>query len=301
LEHSLDFKVLRMIQQVQLEMLSVIDKICRKNQIKYQLYSGTLLGAVRNKRYIPWDDDLDICLLRKDYDRLIEILKTELDAKYFVQTHETDPGYIHAFARIRKNNTLMLQHYYKEVEMHHGIFIDIFPLDKIMPNSLGGKLQHRLVYGIRRIKSFKIISNCRASGNPGKRRGPNFKMLLHFLLKPISMQTFNAWETKAARMFSGRETVYSTHLSEADSRFYHPYKIRNKDFYDTVEIEFEGRLFPAPRNYHEVLTNIFGDYKTPPPPERRIPHHGVVRVCFDTAGQETYDLSGLSKREASSD
>ncbi len=117
METDINFKVLRMIQLVQLEMLIELDKICKNNKIKYQLYSGTLLGAVRHKKFIPWDDDVDVCLLRKDYDKLIKILGHELKSKYFFQTHITDKNYIHAFARIRKNNTLMLQNYYKEIDM----------------------------------------------------------------------------------------------------------------------------------------------------------------------------------------
>jgi lipopolysaccharide cholinephosphotransferase len=294
LGYSIDFKVLRMIQLVQLEMLIEIDEICKNHDIKYHLYSGTLLGAVRHKKYIPWDDDLDICLLRKDYDRLIEVLETELDSKYFVQTHVTDRNYIHAFARIRKNNTMMLQHYYKEIDMHHGIFIDIFPMDNIMPHTFCGKVQYHMLYAVRHIKGYKIISNCR---NSDKRIVNYLKFLLHYLLKPVSIQAFNALETKIACMFANKETVYSTHLSEAGREFYHPYKIPNRSFYDIVDIEFEGHLFPAPKNYDEVLTNIFSDYMTLPPVDQQRPHHGVIEVCFDTTGKDSYTLLRLSEKE----
>ncbi len=279
MKYNTNFQVLRKIQLVQLEMLIELDRICKKYNIKYQLYSGTLLGAVRYKKFIPWDDDLDVCLLRKDYDKLLSILSYELGNEYFVQTHETDKNYIHAFTRLRKNNTLMLQSYYKEIDMHHGIFIDIFPLDNIMPHTLKGKIQYHLIYGLRKIKSFKIISNCR---NSNRKYKTYLKLLFNFMLKPISIQRFNVLEEKIARMFLDKQTTYSTHLSEAERRFYHPYKILNKHFYDTVEMEFEGHLFPAPKNYDEVLTNIFGDYMTPPPPEQQKPHHGIIRVCFDT-------------------
>lgn len=278
MDNDTDFDVLRMIQLVQLEMLIELDKICKANSIKYQLYSGTLLGAVRHKKFIPWDDDLDVCLLRKDYDRLIGILLEEFSNKYFIQTHETDKNYIHAFARIRKNNTLMLQSYYKEIDMHHGIFIDIFPLDNIMPHTFKGKIQYHLIYGIRKIKSYKVISNCRDSNKIYK---TYLKLLLHYILKPIGIQYFNILEEKVACMFRDRQTKYSTHLSEAGKQFYHPYKMLNEYFYDTVLIEFEGQMFPAPKNYDEILTNIFGDYMSLPPPEQQKPHHGVTVVCFD--------------------
>lgn len=283
-----NFEVLRMVQLVQLEMLIEIDRICRNNNIKYQLYSGTLLGAVRHKKFIPWDDDLDICLLRKDYDKLIEILSDELSSMYFVQTHETDKNYVHAFARIRKNNTLMLQSYYKEIDMHHGIFIDIFPLDNIMPDTFMGKIQYHLLYSIRGIKFLKVIGICR---NTSKWHERYLKLLFHLILKPLHIQYFNILETKIACMFSDKQTIYSTHLSEAGKQFYFPYKIVNEHFYDTIDMEFEGHFFPVPRKYDEVLTNIFGDYMALPPPDQQKPHHGVTDVSFNrSSSKKSYSM-----------
>lgn len=288
MEFDTNFEVLRMVQLVQLEMLIEIDRICKNNNIKYQLYSGTLLGAVRHKKFIPWDDDLDICLLRKDYDRLIKILPDELSSKYFIQTHETDRNYVHAFARIRKNNTLMLQSYYKEIDMNHGIFIDIFPMDKIMPNTFMGKIQYFSLYSIRGIKFLKVIGICRNTDSKYKR---HLKLFFHLILKPLHIQYFNNLEAKIARMFSDKQTIYSTHLSEAGKQFYHPYKIVNEHFYDTIDMEFEGHIFPAPRKYDEVLTSIFGDYMALPPPDQRKPHHGVTDVSFNTeSSKENYSM-----------
>lgn len=274
-----------MVQLVQLEMLIEIDKICKKNNIKYQLYSGTLLGAVRHKKFIPWDDDLDICLLRKDYDRLIKILADDLDSKYFLQTHERDKNYVHAFTRIRKNNTLMLQSYYKEIDMHHGIFIDIFPLDNIVPDTFMGRIQYHLLYSIRSVKFLKVIG---LIGNENKTFKKYIKLFLYWVLKPLHIRYFNIIETKIACMFYHKQTKYSSHLSEAGKEFYQPYKIINKHFYDIIDMEFEGHMFPVPKNYDEVLTNIFGDYTALPQPDQRKPHHGVTDVSFNTTSDKEY-------------
>lgn len=96
---------LREIQLVQLQILTEFDRICKKNDINYQLFAGTLLGAVRHKGFIPWDDDVDVCMLRSEYDRFLEIAQQELDPDYFVQNTYTDPEYYNIFTRIRKNGT----------------------------------------------------------------------------------------------------------------------------------------------------------------------------------------------------
>lgn len=143
---------LKKLQKVQLVILMEFDRICKEHNLNYQLFSGTLLGAVRHKAFVPWDDDIDVAMLRKDYNKFLKICKRKLDPQYFLQTHKTDKGYIHSFARIRKNNTLLLQKYWLEIDMHHGIFIDVFPLDKILPDRLIGYLQYHLLYSFRRLK-----------------------------------------------------------------------------------------------------------------------------------------------------
>src|SRR5690554_4796206 len=92
---------LKAIQSIQVEILLEIDRICKKNDIRYQLFAGTLLGAVRHKGFIPWDDDIDLAMLREDYDKFIQVCKYDLDNKYFLQTYETDPQYTFTFGKVR--------------------------------------------------------------------------------------------------------------------------------------------------------------------------------------------------------
>ncbi len=279
MDNILDSVTLRKLQLVQLEILIEFDRICKKHNIKYQLYSGTLLGAVRHKGFIPWDDDVDICMLRSDYERILNILSIELDKKFFLQTCNTDKGYIHSFARIRKNNTLMLQKTWKDMDMHHGIFIDIFPMDNVIPDTLKGKIHSNLVYTIRKLKWLKIKKECVLSNKLYKKY---IKLFIHYLLKPISLRMINTIETKIASLFVNKNTEYSTHLSEGTKIYYYKYLINNNEFYDTIEMEFEGHLFSVPRNYDKILTNNFGDYMTLPPLEQQKPHHGIIEICFDT-------------------
>ena len=127
-----DGSLLRRQQLRMLELLEVIDVICRKHQIPYWLSSGTLIGAARHKGFIPWDDDLDIEMLRSDYLRLLKVLPQELPDNLALQTNETDPNYIFIYGKLRdKDSHLEETNSYDRILYYTGIYIDIFPLEKI--------------------------------------------------------------------------------------------------------------------------------------------------------------------------
>ena len=127
-----DGSLLRRQQLRMLELLEVIDVICRKHQIPYWLSSGTLIGAARHKGFIPWDDDLDIEMLRSDYLRLLKVLPQELPDNLALQTNETDPNYIFIYGKLRdKDSHLEETNSYDRIFHYTGIYIDIFPLEKI--------------------------------------------------------------------------------------------------------------------------------------------------------------------------
>src|SRR5699024_5455265 len=197
--------ILRKLQLTQLEILIEFDRICRENDLKYQIHYGTLLGAVRHKGFIPWDDDIDVGMLREDYNIFLKLANEKINNKYFIQNHKTDPEYIHSFTRITKNNTVSMQNTYSEIDMHQGIFIDVFPLDKIQNDTLIGALQKKIIIFLREIKRYKI----RKVANSSRSRVLKLiKQTIHLLIKPINIQTFNNWETKIAICFKNKETKY---------------------------------------------------------------------------------------------
>lgn len=277
---------LKTIQDIQLEILIEFDKICRQNNIKYQLFAGTLLGAVRHKGFIPWDDDVDVCMLREDYKKFLKVCNTELDNKYFLQTYETDKRYIHSFARIRKNNTLAVQEIYSEIDMHYGIFIDVFPLDNVSPNTIKGKLQRFIIYPFRNIKRYKIKKRSLNSSTIYKKW---VKLMIYYSLKLFSIKTLNKLETRIACIFEKEKTTYITTLTDAGINEYYRYMSKRDEFYNVVEIEFEGKMFLAPRNYEEVLNKNFGDYMSLPPLEDRIPHHGLIEVSSNAKSETEFN------------
>ena len=124
---------LRKVQLTELEILEKIDEICKKNNINYFLIGGTLLGDVRHKGFIPWDDDIDIGMLREDYEKFINVcLKNgALGKDYYLHCNESDDDYFIPFIKVKKNNTTFAEKNIENINTHKGIFLDIFPYDNV--------------------------------------------------------------------------------------------------------------------------------------------------------------------------
>ena len=123
---------LRQLQIIQLEILLELDRICKKHNIQYSLAYGTLLGAVRHQGFIPWDDDMDVFMLRKEYDRFCEICVDELDkTRFYLQTHFNTAGYRWGYAKMRRNSTEYIRKGQEHLQYPSGVSIDVFPLDSV--------------------------------------------------------------------------------------------------------------------------------------------------------------------------
>ena len=124
------------------DILGETIRICRKHDIPYFVIGGTAIGALYDRAILPWDDDIDIGMARKDYNRFLEVAPRELGDSYFLSWIETDPHSPYYYAKVKKNNTLFVEEIFKNVPMHPGIFVDIFPFDRIPDNKLLRKLQY---------------------------------------------------------------------------------------------------------------------------------------------------------------
>ena len=132
-------KEFRTLQMIQFQMLIEFDRVCRKNNIHYSIDGGTLLGAVRHKGFIPWDDDIDIAMLREDYEKLKTVVN-EFDPEIcFFQDHETDPAYRWGYGKLRRTGTVFIRAGQEHINCKTGVFIDIFPLDDV-PKSVAGQM-----------------------------------------------------------------------------------------------------------------------------------------------------------------
>ncbi len=275
---------IKSVQNIQLEILLEFDRICRANNIKYCLFAGTLLGAIRHNGFIPWDDDIDVCMLREEYEKFLIVCKSNLSDKYFLQDYNSDKNYPYQFAKLRKNNTLYVEKGLNDIGIHQGIFIDIFPFDNIKPDKLSGKIQRNLLNILRNINSCRSIArNYSAKSNLNK----CLRMCIYYVLKLFPKNIMDRLSTKLACVFNDEQTELVGELSLSTTKdLYRRFSIKKSTFYDTIEWEFEGYKFPIPREYDYVLTKNYGDYMMPPPPEKQKPHHGIIQISFDTNSEE---------------
>lgn len=261
---------LRKLQLVELEMLIELDKICRENNINYIIDAGTLLGAVRHGGFIPWDDDIDVRMLRKDYDKFCKICRSKLDKKYFLQTYKTDRGYRWGYARILKNGTEFVRKDHEELKSRTGIFIDIFPNDNLPEDYLGDKLCTCISWICRKML-YSEVGQHHAKGT-WNRVGFAFLDLLpkRWAHKGIEylIEKYEDSNTRKVRCFgwgSLEETL----------------GFQKEWLEETCDIEFEGITVRAPVKTHEFLVHSFGeDYMIPPPENEREPRHTAKYIKF---------------------
>ncbi len=263
---------LRELHQVEVEILDEIVRICAKYDLKYYLIGGTLLGAVRHKGFIPWDDDLDIVMPRADYDKFCDICKTELDEKYYLHNINTDNKYWLIHAKIRKNNTIFEEQSISGLSCHKGVFVDIFPLDNAQ--DIDSKEQ------LKRTRKIKTISTLIYRKSKLNIRYSLKSRLLAFCLSFVSIKTLTKWQMKLMTKFNNETCDYYVNYGSNYSTVKQT-MLRSK-YEPSCEVEFEGKLYKTLGEYEYFLNRIYGeDYMQLPPEEKRITHM-PLKVSFDT-------------------
>ena len=249
-------EVFKKIQRVELEMLKEVDRICRKYGIVYELDGGTLLGAVRYGGFIPWDDDIDIRMLRTDYDRFCEVCRQEFGDKYFWQTYHTDPQYRWGYGRVIKNNTKFYRADHEMIKSKNGIFLDIFPCDN-MPEKGITKRMFNFRCFLARKTGYSVVGK-KSEKNPFKKLGYSILALI-----PMSV---------AAKEFDRLAYKYAKQESDGYLRSW---------LTEYTEIQFEDMVAYAPKDMDGFLKYMYGaDYMTPPPEEKRKPQHPATMIEF---------------------
>ena len=234
-----DSSMLRQHQLRMLEMLKYIDQKCRENNIPYWLSSGTCLGAVRHGGFIPWDDDVDIEMLKSDYPRFKQMMNENANDNIAFQTHDSDPEYFAPYGKIRDLNSVIEEgnchdRYYK----YRGVYIDVFVIEPSASRliaRISGGMQNRLQYPLSKIQN-RIIRKIAAN---------SMYTILSKLIYPILSSITCRRSSPKLRHIHGSGFVKPRYYS---------------DLFPLTYMPFEGCSFPVPNNYQHYLSTLYGDY-----------------------------------------
>ena len=269
----------------ELEILAELDRVCKKHNLKYFADSGTLLGAVRHKGFIPWDDDIDVVMLREDYNKL-EKLSSEFIDPFFLQSAYSDTEFFRGHMQLRNSNTTaIIPSEGIKVKFNQGIFLDIFPIDEISSNYIERNI--KFIYIKTCLKIFRILC-VRDEGNISK--GKRF-------LKKLIRKTFTL--KKYRRMYKQFEkhcghVIFKSNTVDKVSFIMerNGYRFIPKDCYkESIEVNFEDTKIPIPKGYDAILRAMYGEnYMIP----MKIPtFHGELIIDTEKSYKEV--LEKLSK------
>lgn len=255
-------EIMRRIQLIELDMLREFDRICRKYGLKYVLYSGTLLGAVRHGGFIPWDDDIDVAMLYEDYVKFIEIAPGELDSeKFFLKTQKTDKDCNITFIQLKRNNTVYCREMRDGFNTHPGVFIDILPLF----NGSNSKIVHKIQHKMCKFYKTMVWSHL---GAISAKKGKGYYMLLSKVSNKKAYEKYMKWATLVKK--PGDKLAYLSFLRDPYNAVY----TRRETYINIKEMNFEGYPFYVPANVKEVLCSMYSeDYMKYPPLSGRVAKH----------------------------
>lgn len=264
---------LKKLKAVQLDILLEIDAVCRELGVKFVLDGGTLLGAARHGGFIPWDDDIDIGMIRNDYEVFLSRAPLLLGDQYLLQTPQTDPRVQVSFAKVRKRGTQLIERSNDVMAFDRGIWVDIFPYDVIdaSPRSLSRqkrrwKVKHKL-YGWR---SFSTVDSSRGS------IARVAKKVINGLLSVIPLEVYRAALDNIAippKNDGGPRAITCFHY------FTVFFSLPVEDAYPLTTLSFEGHEMPVFGNWESYLTKVYGNWRQLPPENKR-KSHDIVAIDF---------------------
>ena len=254
------------LKNIQLGILNYIKKVCDKNNINYFLTAGTLLGAIRHKGFIPWDDDIDIGLLNEDYKRFIEVLKNEKNERYILLERKDDKSYFYPFVKIVDTATILIEDNYNPIN-NYGVYVDVFSYIGTPNNKLKRKLFFHQIKNTQRIIAYKSFHRI-TDRNIVKRL---LKLFLKNVFKLVNMDAVLSYNEYLQNKYNSIKSDFVMNNWSLGNMKHA--LITKKSFDHFIEWEFENNKYRIPQDYDEILKTSYGDYMTLPPVEKRISNH----------------------------
>jgi lipopolysaccharide cholinephosphotransferase len=263
------------LRDVQLDLAREVKRLCESHRIPYFLVGGTLLGAYRHGGYIPWDDDIDIGMLRPDYNAFIKVAEKELNPAYYLQSWDRETDYAIAFLKIRAHHTKMVERITQDVPIHQGISIDIFPFDHAPDSMTSRRLRTFELWFLQRM----IFARCNYAMWQSKDRMKQYAYALFRLIAlPFPVQALK-------HRYDARTTADNHRVTKdvvnAPGRYGYMRECQKREWADDLStITFEGEEFPCPIDTTGYLAFKFGDFMTLPPLDQRDSGHEILRLEF---------------------
>ena len=269
------------------KILLHFDEFCKKNNIRYSLAYGTLLGAIRHNGWIPWDDDIDVTLLREDYNKLMDLYNNQKEDRFKIVNNDIDNSVSTKIAYLYDEKTAMKPRNQEYFDDFNAIQIDIYPLD-ILPQN---RFVEKIFISYTRLLCLLAVLSDLKPGNPSGSRSKKkivASYLIYFFMKPFKTSKIIKKHHKVAAKYSykysnkknSKVTMLSTYLEPLP-------KINYYDMCDITNVIFNGRYYPALRNYDKYLTSRYGNYMELPPENKRVAYTFLTEEYY--IKKEFYD------------
>lgn len=265
--------ILDKLHYSELKIMDEIHRICIKNNLKYYLIGGSLLGAIRHNGFIPWDDDLDIAMPRKDYDKFIKLCSDQLNDKFYLDSLENNDKYCFGFAKVRMKNTIYEEKYQINQSVPKGIWVDVFPLDD-------AKDEYNWFQRWQAIVNTYCLKSLSYQTNTTNMSLKSYQKKLIKLISLLPRKKIIEMQKRNTRKCNGKKYNYYINFSSQ-------YGIKKqthlkKNFDEGILYNFEGKKYYGPKNGKEILKKIYGkNFMDLPPLEKRITHNPSTIIFED--------------------
>ena len=251
------------LQQTEFELLNVFVDICDKLNLKYYLVCGTALGAVKYKGFIPWDDDVDVALLREDYEVFIKKAPLLLPEYLFLQNHHTDENFPQIYSKLRNSCTTYIEKSVENLPIHHGVYIDIFPLDGYPVR----KVEQAFLEFRKRVYQSLMLSVCNVEQS---KKAKFIKFISNLFDSSGNVNHIVKKYSKMLKSYPVQKSDYICNHGNWQGKLeYAP----REQYGEGIIMKFEGLDVRVPEQYDAYLTQKYGNWRADLPVEQQVGHH----------------------------